>query len=297
MPLSRFQAMQHARERIAKKIEDYGPGYIFTFSELKDILNENRERWILPKVTNTKDFIRFLTDEDILNTIEIETPWADNTKRYILGEASPYRIALSLRQGSYLSHYTALYLHELTDNVPKSIFTNQEQSRKPTNTGTSLEQERIDHAFSKPMRKTNQIAEFGRHRVYLISGKHTGRLGVIDDFSLNDGDVFITDMERTLLDAMVRPGYVGGVGEVLQGFKRAKGQISVNRLMALLKKMNYRYPYHQAVGFYLERAGYKDSRLALVERMEIRYDFYLTYNMEKKDYSKRWRLFYPKRFG
>ncbi len=297
MPLSRFQAMQHAGEQIVEEIKSYGPGHIFTFSALRDILKDNRERWILPKVTTTKDFIKFLAEEGILHPVEIETPWEGNAKRYILGEASPYRIALSLRKDSYLSHYTALYLHELTDNIPKNIFTNKEQSRKPSNADSNLRQENIDRAFSKPMRKTNQVAEFDGHRVYLINGKNVSKLGVIDNFSLDDEEVSITGMERTLIDAVVRPGYVGGVQEVFGAFKMAQGQISVNRLMALLKKMNYRYPYHQAVGFYLEKAGYKNSQLALVERMEANCDFYLTYNMDDKAYSKRWRLYYPERFG
>ena len=56
------------------------------------------------------------------------------------------------------------------------------------------------------------------------------------------------------------------------------------------------YPYHQAIGFYLERAGYKESVLQLVEELGIEYNFYLTYQMTDIVPNDRWKLYVPKRF-
>jgi hypothetical protein len=94
----------------------------------------------------------------------------------------------------------------------------------------------------------------------------------------------------------VRPNYSGGIYEVLHAYEAAKDRVSVNRLMATLKKLDYTYPYHQAIGFYMEQAGYNESVLKLVEKMEIKYNFYLTYKMKEPDYSKRWKLYYPRGF-
>jgi len=65
----------------------------------------------------------------------------------------------------------------------------------------------------------------------------------------------------------------------------------------MLLKMNFAYPYHQAIGFYLDRVGgYKKSAVDLLRKFEIKYDFYLAYQMKDMSYSKEWRLFFPKGF-
>lgn len=70
----------------------------------------------------------------------------------------------------------------------------------------------------------------------------------------------------------------------------------VSKMLAILKKMNYTYPYHQALGFYLEKAGYRESVLQLIKELGIEYNFYLTYQMADKVLNDRWKLYVPKRF-
>ena len=65
-------------------------------------------------------------------------------------------------------------------------------------------------------------------------------------------------------------------------------------LAAMLKKLAFIYPYHQAIGFYLERAGYRSGALDLVRKIPKEFDFYLEHGLKEKDYVKEWRLFVPK---
>ena len=65
----------------------------------------------------------------------------------------------------------------------------------------------------------------------------------------------MTNVERTLIDITFRPVYAGGVLEVLKAFTQAKRQVTTKNLLKLLEEMDYAYPYHQAVGFYLESSG------------------------------------------
>ncbi|MGG4461959.1 hypothetical protein ABEX29_27005 [Brevibacillus porteri] len=296
--LSRFQLLQHARPLITQYFRNLN-SRVLTTSKLTAILEENRRQWLLAAVTTTNDFLKFLVKNNILEELKLELPNRYNTiDRYSLfGNATPYELALSINRNSYISHYSALYLHGLTNNVPKHIYTNLEQRKKFEYDDEEMEQKNIDYAFSRPMRQTNQIAELinGNNitKVYLLNGKNLDRLGVIL-YDLDGFNIPITSMERTLIDAVVRPNYVGGVDEVLNAFSIAKGQISVNRLLALLKKMKYKYPYHQAIGFYLEKAGYKEEILKLVENMGLKYNFYLTYGMKQKSFSERWKIYYPK---
>jgi len=272
---------------------------VFSLTEMQSILTVNREKWTIPKITTANEFIGVLKDKGVLEEITIDTPQRVITK-YVFGDASVYDIALSLRQGSYLSHYSAIFSHQLTENVPKTVYTNLEQSPKYTgDPDEELEQKNIDLAFSRPMRLTNQIAIFNyrdnEYKVYLLNGKHQKRLGVekIKTFNLSVPSD-ITNIERTLIDVVVRPVYSGGVEEVLQAFKEAKGTYSVNRLLSYLKKMELKYPYHQLIGFYLEKAGYEEKVLNLLNKFEITHDFYLTYKITDKAFSKRWRVYYPK---
>ncbi len=105
----------------------------------------------------------------------------------------------------------------------------------------------------------------------------------------------VTDLERTLIDATVRPFYAGGVNEVLKAYSLAADRISVNRLSALLRRFEYVYPYHQAVGFYLEKSNaYRPEQIDLLRGFPREFDFYLTYQIGEREYSKEWKLFYPK---
>ena len=106
----------------------------------------------------------------------------------------------------------------------------------------------------------------------------------------------VTDFERTLIDATVRPAYSGGIAVVAKAFELAKDSVSVNKLASYLRKLRYVYPYHQAIGFYMERAGYEEPLLKLMEHFPIEHDFYLQHAMKSPVFNKRWRLFVPKGF-
>ena len=108
----------------------------------------------------------------------------------------------------------------------------------------------------------------------------------------------MTKLERTLIDLAVRPQYGGGVSQVLHAFRTARGRASSNVIAATLKKLEFTYPFFQAIGFYMERAGFPAAGLDLLRAAfpEMRFDFYLTGNMGPVDYEKSWRLYIPKGF-
>ncbi len=292
--LNRFQMLQHAKPEITKFFSETKKD-IFSPQDIARIILEKSMEWRLAKVTTEEDFARFLKERNILKEIKITFSGQDKEVfRYVKGDVSNYQIALSLNRQSYISHYTAVFLHGLTNNIPKRVYTNTEQSRKsnPPNK-SNLTQEKIDSAFSKPMRKTKNIATFFDNSVCLINGKNLNRLGV-SEIPVANATIPVTNIERTLIDIAVRPDYCGGVYEVQEVYAMAKGQISSNRLLATLKKIDFIYPYHQVIGFYLEKAGYKEEILRLFEKEDKLFNFYLAYDMKDKQFSKRWKLFYPK---
>ncbi|AWQ03543.1 type IV toxin-antitoxin system AbiEi family antitoxin domain-containing protein [Bordetella bronchiseptica] len=272
------------------------PSPVFKLSDLKKILSEQRAHWRLAQRTTTQEFIDFLEKQGKLTTFHFPFPHRAET-RYVWGATPLLEILLTLKPNCYYSHYTAVRMHGLTEQIPKTIYLNHEQRLKSQSTG-GLAQERIDMAFKRKARESNNVIDFEDTKIYLINGKNTDRLGVVTESVTYDSDapvtVSVTNLERTLIDITVRPAYAGGIFEVLKAFQLAKDQVSVNALIAMLQKIDHTYPYHQAIGFYLERAGCRPSQLDLIKRFPMNYDFYLANNMGEIDYVKAWRLYVPK---
>ncbi len=71
--------------------------------------------------------------------------------------------------------------------------------------------------------------------------------------------------------------------------------MSVKRLSEVYENLEYIYPYHQAIGFYLEKSGaYGKAEIGIFEKYEKKVRFYLDYQMKKPLYSEKWNLFYPR---
>lgn len=171
-------------------------------------------------------------------------------------------------------------------------YVNKEQSSKHV-TEQDLSQGAIDRAFARPQRVSNYELHYSVWRFVLLSGKHTGRLGIVRLSSGQGESVEVAGLERTLVDIVVRPVYAGGVFQVLTAFKRARNRVRLNTLIAALGSLKYVYPYHQAVGFYMEKVNYPPTWLTEFQGMGLDYNFYLAHGMEQKAFDSRWRIFYP----
>lgn len=281
-----------AREDIIKVFEDQS-SKILAIAEIESILRTHRRFWRLRQTMTLEEFIEFLLRKTKLEKVVFDFPHR-KVVRYVWGDADLYTLLMSIDEKCYLSHYTAIQVHGLTGQVPKTIYVNKEQPAKPA-PSQLLAQDRIDEAFNRPTRLSQNFVSYDNRRIYLLSGKQTGNLGVIETEGPEHTVVRVTDVERTLIDITVRPEYAGGVFEVLRAYRLARGRVSVNKLVATLRKLDYLYPYHQAIGFYLERAGvYKENSIGLLRRSEFKHDFYLMHQIRDKAYSDKWRLFFPK---
>lgn len=269
------------------------PKRVFTSAELRQIINDGRQSWHLG-ATTLHQFIQVMTNESSLKETKLDFPYRP-AYRYTWGAVTTFELVQSLNEESYFSHYTALHLHELTEQIPKTIYLNIEQPKKAG--GGTLTQVGIDRAFKGKCRTSTNVARYQDRTICLLNGANTGNLGVIEmPAPEGSSHIRVTNVERTLIDATVRPIYTGGVFEVAKAFEAARDRVSSNKLAAYLRKLNYTYPYHQSIGFYMQRAGYKPTQLALMREFKIEYDFYLDYHMKQTDYSPEWRLYLPKSF-
>ncbi len=268
---------------------------VFELSEIRNIFYSNHSFWRLATNMSCNKFIEYLVKNSKLKKETFSFSYRAIT-RYTWGIVPFNDLLLSLKPKCYFSHYTAMYYHELTEQVPKAIYINSEQDAKPRSKG-QLVQDKIDIAFKSNTRISKNIAKHGDYVIRLLNGMQTGNAGVIESIGYEGEKIKLTDVERTLIDIAVRPEYSGGPFEIIKAYKLAKDKVSVNRLTALLKKINYVYPYHQVIGFYLENAGvYKKSQIDLIRKYENKYDFYLMHKMDEMDYSEKWSLYFPKGF-
>ena len=274
------------------------PSKVYHQREIERILAENRTTWQIGQTLGVQEFIEYLCKNGELKRWDFPFPYRKET-RYTWGSIPLQVVLLTLKPACHFSHHTAAQVHHLAQLDSKTIYLNFEQPAKPAPSGY-LEQTRIDAAFARRPRVTSNVARVNDSRVCLINGKCTSYRGVeTQELEVARGQrvkVRVTNLERTLIDIAVRPFYAGGVAEVLKAYVKAASRASTIRLAALLKQLDYLYPYHQAIGFYLERSGVfkPDSIESFRRKFRYELDFYLTYEMKKPQYDPKWRLFFPK---
>lgn len=290
---------------IAKTLEE-AEGNVFTHAEVSKLLQEHIERWVVQdgqqaqtqallvaKSPGVKALAQAIVKAGLLEKAILPFPYRHET-RYLSGEVDLLDLVQSLSRQGYFTHFTAISLNNLTEQIPKTIYFNVEQ--RTSGGQGQLTQEALNRAFKAQARLSSNVVEYKGTRIVKLNGRNTNQLGVVARRRTNAGAVRVTDTERTLLDATVRPAYSGGIAVVARAFELAKESLSVNKLTAYLRKLRYVYPYHQAVGFYMERAGYEEPLLKLLEPFPMEYDFYLQHAMRSPVLNKRWRLYVPKGF-
>jgi hypothetical protein len=269
------------------------PTKIFGLKELFTHLTNSRGEWDLSKSTTSRVLIEYLIHNSKLKKMDFPFPYRHET-RYVWGNISLFEVLVTLQNNCYFSHQTAMYFNELTSDIPLTIYLNHEQSPRPQS--GSLMQKSIDNAFRNPPRKSNNVIENEQFNICMVNGMNTNQLGVISKVISNikpKANVRITNIERTLIDITVRPVYSGGVEAVKHAYALAKDKVSIEVLRDMYLKLKYQYPYHQAIGYYLESTNYSPALIYLFQSLPMEFDFHLTNQMKEPLYIEKWKLYVP----
>lgn len=265
---------------------------------LQEIYTKESPNWRLPISLGFTKWVEFLIENSYLRELKLNFP-STGTCLFFIWENTPwnnlFEIASVIKNNSHLSHYSALFLHGLTEQIPKTVYISFPQPNKPK---SPLTQEAIDLAFSKPCRTSTNFASFREMTIGLLNGQDTKGIGIITK-EIDGIKYRVTDLEKTLIDAVIRPNYCGGTKAVVEAFVNAKGRVQINRLLAYLSNLQFIYPYHQAIGFYLEKAGFEDKSLNKIKAFPQNYLFYLEHGISVKDkvFIPKWNLIVPKELG
>ncbi|MEW5819721.1 MAG: hypothetical protein AB1782_05985 [Cyanobacteriota bacterium] len=281
-------------DNIKELLQSFNKDY-YTLQDLTELYQKCIELKYVYKNTPTNTFNKVLNENNLLTKKFQLKFFNKNFTRFFKAPPDVYELALSIDPQAYLSHYTAVFLHNLTNNIPKDVFVNKEHL-KPLKTiqKMPLEQKNLDKAFYSPARITQNLTTYKTNTINIINGKYTNNTGVIKK-RFNDQTLKVTNIERTLIDITVSPQYCGGTYEVLNTYKKAKGIVKPNKLLIMLNELDFIYPYHQAIGFFMEKAGYKESDLNIFEAPGIQYRFFVQRELRYNDrkFSERWNLYYP----
>jgi predicted nucleic-acid-binding protein len=258
---------------------------------------------------NTKSFslnkfIKYLLDNEFIFEFEFENNINDK-KIYVskyFNNKSDYAKALEVSSllipKSYISYFSSMYHYNLTQQLPKKIYLSVE--RKSNAPHNALKQEVINKALCKEGRLPAGVLSMLGYEIYLVHAKEANRVG-IKRVLLFDKDYRITTLERTLVDIVVRSEISGGIEEVVQAYKKAfelyRDTIFINKIIFILKKLNYIYPYHQVIGYLLSKSGFDASNIK--KEFEFKNDFFLARgivneNLNDLDYNQEFRLYIPK---
>ena len=279
--------------RIKKEISTELP-IIFTQTMLEEHLQKMYQAGLIPNVTKTS----------ILNeTVEVSLKWNKKTEYKFLTFNSKkvqiIDILTAFQPKYYLSHFSASYLHELTNHRPEEYFLSKEIiGRKPSHSKLKLH-DRIQQTFLKSPRKTSKHLTYQKTKITLLEKQDLKKIGIKNKLLTVDKtrqvNILFTSLERTLIDSIISPHYSGGIKTVINAFFRAR--INIDKLYKVYKAYSPFYPYWQSIGFLLHRL--KPSSVSSKKWAQYfsspKMKFYLDRNFnENWAYDSKWKIYYPK---
>jgi predicted transcriptional regulator of viral defense system len=290
MATSKFQA---AKSEIRIAVQGLEPN-ILKQVEISNLLKQDGAQWGLPKSMNGPAFAKKLIEAKFLRGYTFPFP-NRSERRYAKPHVPMLEVLQSLKPNSYYTHASAMQVHGIKSEPVNDIYLNFEQSAHER--GSLPEQPRIDAAFKGNPRRTNNVIQWKSGNITMLNGMQTGLLGVEEQYveilDTEPANIRVTNLERTLIDITVRPYYCGGVEEVLSAFERAHDRVNVAQLAKYLAKLDYVYPFHQAIGWYMEKADYSDKQLKAFRSLPKHRRFYLTHKIEKPVFDDAWQIFVP----
>lgn len=286
------QSLKNFKQEALEKYFQQQDSRAYTGLNLFRIFEKEKRSWGLKKNFSAEKILEYCLQQGIFeqhkylnNRDEIKTIFSYHTKDFLT-------IISALKPDSYFSYLTAMHFHGLAPINKNTFYLNSEKSTyENPRQDNPLTQQKIDEAFYYDPKQSTNTNTFKRKAIIVTNGKRTDRLGVISTVN-SEQHYSYTDLERTLIDIVIRPIYAQDVSQVLKAFKKARQKINLDKLKSYLEKLNYLYPYDQAIGFYLTRAGYKKRESRIFKRESI-FDFYLIHGEQDLEYNAEWKIYYP----
>ena len=166
-----------------------------------------------------------------------------------------------------MSHYSAMQLHAMTSGSIQTVFVSM------------AEQLRIPKNLSIPIR----LVTIPKNRFW----------GLEEKWVTNEEKVWVSEIERTLIDASDRPDLAGGMMEIARGLWLVRKEIDSSKLVDSVKRFDS-YAAAKRLGFLMEKLGVGlESDLRRLRRFvkaSTSYAFLDPTRGKTGPYLSRWRL-------
>jgi predicted transcriptional regulator of viral defense system len=249
---------------------------------------------------NSASFVRALLEEEI---IRVHSCIAQNGRRLSLYSSqsfesqTPYEVALAMFPRGYFCNLSAVYYQSLTNQVPRTVYICIESNAKKTKRNDELTNSKLRQAFLKPHRHTRFIFDSNGFDIVVVERMKNTDSGVISSktpVGLLPLNTRVAGVERALIDAVVSPQYNGGISSILDYFQNAKAKIDVTKLLDIYSRLDFVYPYFQALGFFLDRAGLNEKANDFRAIFPPKNKFYLDHSTKSSwKYDDTWMIYYP----
>ncbi len=162
-----------------------------------------------------------------------------------------FEIAMALIDPAAISHWSALYHHGLTDQIPRKVFV--------LTTAASVPRLRGDKAAS-----TSGGYPVGQAIYQFVQVKPERFFGT-EKAWIGEARVVITEPERTLLDGLSMPQYCGDFAEVLGAFQARGQELNVERIVDYALRLDAATA--KRLGWVLESLGVDPASLRALDRV------------------------------
>ena len=202
-----------------------GPQGLFTSKDAVRILGPGQDKYV-------HQFLSRLRKKGWIQRIKsglfVVVPFSSGATR--TPQVHEFLIAMELVKPAAIAYFSALNYHGLTEQIPRQIFI-------VTN-----------HKVPKPVRESLGFS-------YRIISNRPERFFGLKKEWINESHFMITDLEKTLIDGLALPEYVGGIGTVAQAFSTSWSKIDEKKL--------YDYSVRIGISAVVKRLGFLLETLAI----------------------------------
>jgi predicted transcriptional regulator of viral defense system len=190
--------------------------------------------------------------EGVRHVYRVEAPFAavlPVSEEQVVQEADPSAV---------FSHLTALAHHALTDQIPAALVATTYRPPDPLRIalGTTPEE-----WTDLPVPPAHHPRAVGAVRVNWVRMKGEWDFGHAPGFS-QGSPIYVTDVERTLLDVLRAPDAGGGIANALRAWRLARDRLDVGRLVGYAERFGQAVM-RQRAGYVIESLGLAHPRLAV----------------------------------
>lgn len=175
---------------------------------------------------SARSFIRKLVDRGVAARLKsglyVLVPFELGRERQYSG--NPLIVAREIMRGEdyYLSHATAMEIHDMTTQPQLVVMVSTPKLRRPV---TALG---VGFRF--------------------VRCRHEHLFGLTEHWATKQEKVRVSDLERTIIDGLKQPEYCGGLTEVAKGLWMRRQDVNVDRLVQYAKRIG--------VGAVVRRLGF-----------------------------------------